>query len=268
MAPRNVADGDAVLVMGGGKSYRIAELLLEALEAAGQDIGCRASANRHTGGSQHRSSGVGDCRAGQEARQGMVARSRSTSSASSTPRSFATRWTRFGARRSNGRLPRRDRRPPAGQGRAGAGHRRRVPGDRGARSHRVEGGPARAVPEGLRLGHCRACRGNKVRQRIGLRSGLPEDLAKRIQKLIRDEFPKIKSQIQGDAVRVSGKSRTISSGSSPDSGASTRSSSCSSRTTARCRRWGRRCSRVLVAIVVVMLILSLVITSIPGPVVP
>ena len=49
--------------------------------------------------------------------------------------------------------------------------------------------------------------GNKVRQRIGLRSGLPEDLAKRIQKLIRDEFPKIKSQIQGDAVRVSGKSK-------------------------------------------------------------
>ena len=30
---RNVTDGDAVLVMGGGKSYRIAELLLEALEA-------------------------------------------------------------------------------------------------------------------------------------------------------------------------------------------------------------------------------------------
>ena len=30
---REVRDGDAVLVMGGGKSYRIAELLLEALEA-------------------------------------------------------------------------------------------------------------------------------------------------------------------------------------------------------------------------------------------
>ena len=29
----NVAEGDAVLVMGGGRSYRIAELLLEALEA-------------------------------------------------------------------------------------------------------------------------------------------------------------------------------------------------------------------------------------------
>ena len=49
--------------------------------------------------------------------------------------------------------------------------------------------------------------GNKVRQRIGLRRGLPEDLAKKISKLIRDEFPKTKSQIQGDAVRVSGKSK-------------------------------------------------------------
>lgn len=49
--------------------------------------------------------------------------------------------------------------------------------------------------------------GNKVRQRIGLRRGLPEDVAKKITKLIRDEFPKVKSQIQGDAVRVSGKSR-------------------------------------------------------------
>jgi uncharacterized protein YajQ (UPF0234 family) len=49
--------------------------------------------------------------------------------------------------------------------------------------------------------------GNKVRQRIGLRRGLPEDLAKRLAKLIRDEFPKVKSQIQGDALRVSGKSK-------------------------------------------------------------
>jgi cyclic-di-GMP-binding protein len=49
--------------------------------------------------------------------------------------------------------------------------------------------------------------GNKVRQRIGLRRGLDETLAKRITKLIRDEFPKVKSQIQGDAVRVSGKSK-------------------------------------------------------------
>ena len=49
--------------------------------------------------------------------------------------------------------------------------------------------------------------GSKVRQEIGLRRGLPDDLAKRLTKLIRDEFPKVKSQIQGDSVRVSGKSK-------------------------------------------------------------
>ena len=49
--------------------------------------------------------------------------------------------------------------------------------------------------------------GNKVRQRIGLRKGLPDDLARKLTKLIHDEFPKVKSQIQGDAIRVSGKSR-------------------------------------------------------------
>ncbi len=49
--------------------------------------------------------------------------------------------------------------------------------------------------------------GNKVRQRIGLRRGLSDEVAKRLTRLIREEFPKVKSQIQGDAVRVSGKNR-------------------------------------------------------------
>jgi cyclic-di-GMP-binding protein len=71
---------------------------------------------------------------------------------------------------------------------------------------------SKAVRRGLSLklfdwGPVEPSGGNKVRQRIGLRSGLPEDLAKRITKIIRDEFPKVKSQIQGDAVRVSGKSK-------------------------------------------------------------
>ena len=70
----------------------------------------------------------------------------------------------------------------------------------------------KAVRRGLSLkvfdwGAVEPAGGNKVRQAIKLRSGLPDDLAKKIQKLIRDEFPKIKSQIQGDAVRVSGKSK-------------------------------------------------------------
>lgn len=49
--------------------------------------------------------------------------------------------------------------------------------------------------------------GNKVRQEIKLRRGLGDDVAKRISKLIREEFPKVKPQIQGDAIRVSAKSR-------------------------------------------------------------
>jgi uncharacterized protein YajQ (UPF0234 family) len=49
--------------------------------------------------------------------------------------------------------------------------------------------------------------GNKVRQVIGLRRGLSDELAKRLSKLIREEFPKVKPSIQGDAVRVSGKSK-------------------------------------------------------------
>lgn len=49
--------------------------------------------------------------------------------------------------------------------------------------------------------------GGTVRQEVELRRGLPEDLAKRISKLIRDDYPKVKAQIQGDAVRVSGKSK-------------------------------------------------------------
>ena len=49
--------------------------------------------------------------------------------------------------------------------------------------------------------------GNKVRQTITLRRGLSDELAKKLAKLIREEFPKVKSQIQGDALRVSGKSK-------------------------------------------------------------
>ena len=70
----------------------------------------------------------------------------------------------------------------------------------------------RAVRRGLSLkifewGVVGPAGGKAVRQVVGLRRGLPEELAKKITKLIRDEFPKVKSQIQGDAVRVSGKSK-------------------------------------------------------------
>src|SRR3984893_4008585 len=49
--------------------------------------------------------------------------------------------------------------------------------------------------------------GNKVRQVIELQQGLSQDLAKEISKHIRDTYPKVRPQIQGDAVRVTAKSR-------------------------------------------------------------
>jgi uncharacterized protein YajQ (UPF0234 family) len=42
---------------------------------------------------------------------------------------------------------------------------------------------------------------------VKLRKGLDDVAAKKIAKFIRDTFPKVKAQIQGEAVRVTGKSR-------------------------------------------------------------
>jgi uncharacterized protein YajQ (UPF0234 family) len=49
--------------------------------------------------------------------------------------------------------------------------------------------------------------GDKVRQHIALRRGISDDLARKLSKLIRDEFPKVRPQIQGDALRIFGKSK-------------------------------------------------------------
>lgn len=49
--------------------------------------------------------------------------------------------------------------------------------------------------------------GGRVRQEIKLREGLSEELAREITKRIRAEFKKVTPQIQGDLIRVSGKSR-------------------------------------------------------------
>src|SRR2546428_3670678 len=71
---------------------------------------------------------------------------------------------------------------------------------------------SKAVRRGLSLkifdwGKVEPAGGNKVRQHIVLRRGLNDELAKKLSRLIREEFPKVKPQIQGDAVRVSGKSK-------------------------------------------------------------
>jgi cyclic-di-GMP-binding protein len=49
--------------------------------------------------------------------------------------------------------------------------------------------------------------GGTVRQQVTLRRGLTSEQAKELSKRIRDSFPKVKPVIQGDAVRVSAKSK-------------------------------------------------------------
>ncbi|MDH6369102.1 YajQ family cyclic di-GMP-binding protein [Paenibacillus sp. VTT E-133280] len=46
-----------------------------------------------------------------------------------------------------------------------------------------------------------------VRQRLGLKQGIDQENAKKINILIRDSKLKVKSQIQGDQIRVTGKNR-------------------------------------------------------------
>ncbi|UFP94222.1 YajQ family cyclic di-GMP-binding protein [Gloeobacter morelensis] len=55
-------------------------------------------------------------------------------------------------------------------------------------------------------GKVESASGNRVRQSVALQRGLSQELAKQITKLIRDNT-KTTPQIQGDAVRVSSKSR-------------------------------------------------------------
>jgi cyclic-di-GMP-binding protein len=71
---------------------------------------------------------------------------------------------------------------------------------------------SKAVRRGLSLkifdwGKLEPASGGTVRQRIGLQRGLSSEQAKEIARMIREAFPKVKPSIQGDAVRVVGKSR-------------------------------------------------------------
>lgn len=56
-------------------------------------------------------------------------------------------------------------------------------------------------------GKIESASGNRVRQEIKLKRGIDKDIAKQITKLIKDEFKKVQPSIQGDAVRVSAKSK-------------------------------------------------------------
>lgn len=56
-------------------------------------------------------------------------------------------------------------------------------------------------------GKVESASGNRVRQEVTLQKGISQEIGKQISKLIRDEFKKIQASIQGDAVRVSAKSK-------------------------------------------------------------
>lgn len=71
---------------------------------------------------------------------------------------------------------------------------------------------SKAVRRGLSLkvfdwGRLEPASGGTVRQQIALKRGLTSEQAKELAKLIRDRYPKVKPVIQGDAVRVTGKSK-------------------------------------------------------------
>jgi len=66
----------------------------------------------------------------------------------------------------------------------------------------------RGIPiKNMDYGKLEPASGGAVRQRVTLKQGIGQDEAKKINTLIRDSKLKVKSQIQGDQIRVSGKSK-------------------------------------------------------------
>src|SRR5579885_210875 len=70
----------------------------------------------------------------------------------------------------------------------------------------------KAIRRGLSLkifkyGKEESASGGRVRQNVQLQQGISQELAKEITKQIRDSFPKVRPQIQRDAIRVVARSR-------------------------------------------------------------
>ena len=49
--------------------------------------------------------------------------------------------------------------------------------------------------------------GNRIQQTVQLKKGLSQELAKKMSKIVRDELKKVTVAIQGDSLRVTGKSK-------------------------------------------------------------
>ncbi len=59
----------------------------------------------------------------------------------------------------------------------------------------------------LDIGAVQTISGNKTKQELKIKSGIDQELAKKIVKLIKDSKTKVQATIQGDAVRVTGTKR-------------------------------------------------------------
>ena len=59
----------------------------------------------------------------------------------------------------------------------------------------------------LKYGDPEKISGNKVKQAVTVRTGVEQELAKKIQRLVKDSKLKVQASIQGDAIRVSGAKR-------------------------------------------------------------
>jgi hypothetical protein len=71
---------------------------------------------------------------------------------------------------------------------------------------------SKAIKRGLSLkvfkfGKAEPASGGRYRQVVDLQKGLADDLAKSLVKEIRSNFPKVQPQIQGDALRITAKSK-------------------------------------------------------------
>lgn len=66
----------------------------------------------------------------------------------------------------------------------------------------------RNVPtKNLDYGKIEGASGGAVRQKVKIRQGIEQDISKKINTIIKDSKLKVKSQIQGDQLRVTGKSK-------------------------------------------------------------
>ncbi|MCG7407423.1 YajQ family cyclic di-GMP-binding protein [Paenibacillus sp. ACRRX] len=59
----------------------------------------------------------------------------------------------------------------------------------------------------MEFGKLEGASGGSVRQRVKMKQGIEQDISKKINILIRDSKLKVKSQIQGDQIRVTGKNK-------------------------------------------------------------